>query len=319
MVERKAQSIPPDEVDFPFIADFIFNAKKSVMESKGLGIEKIQKILQEHFVDSVFSYIFVCEDEILAGWLLLYKKNDKELIVNPGETLGGFPVINPKANDPEKVANLLLAHTINSVKESSFDKIELVIPATKETQAMRKIVANSEFFLKLTYNDMIREITNAKSPLLPDKYLIKKVDNVSDADLYNCYIKAFENGGAQFFKYQSEDEKKEYFKDLYIEENADTTLSVAIFEENILIGFSYVLEFEPGVKHISCMCVIPEYQGTGVGDYLMNYIIKNSIENGAKAIALGTEPSMVAYNLYKKHGFKDIAFFNIYGWIKDIS
>jgi ribosomal protein S18 acetylase RimI-like enzyme len=82
------------------------------------------------------------------------------------------------------------------------------------------------------------------------------------------------------------------------------------------VGFSYVLEFEPGIKHISCMCVHPDFQGQGVGKYLMDFITKGAKEKKTHAINLGTEPQMIAYKLYKKHGFIDLVSFNIYGWNK---
>ncbi|MHA1453564.1 MAG: GNAT family N-acetyltransferase, partial [Promethearchaeota archaeon] len=304
------------EADLNFLAEFTFNANKSKMTKMGLTIDKVEEILEKHFQKNVLSYILTCEEGDLGGWLVLYEKNQKELIINPGETLGGFPIIGAKVEYPEEVIKTLLSHTIKTVKASKYEAIELVLPITDETVSFGDPIIDAGFSLNVTYTDMTCDLTQIPTPQVTDKYQIKPVDSVSDEKLYEIYLQAFENGNAQFFKYQSEDEKKGYFKELYLKENADTDLSVAIFSDDKLVGFSYVLEFESGIKHISCMCVHPDYQGKGVGSSLMNYITKVSKEKGAHTINLGTEPKMMAYQLYTNHGFTDVASFNIYGWNK---
>ena len=317
MVEIKINTISHDEVDYPFLGEFTYRVKKSKFEQTQFNAEKIQEILLKHFQDSTLSYIFVCEDFNLAGWLLLYKKNQKEVVINPGEMLGGYPIVDINAKNHEKVISSLLTGSITAIKDSEFESMELVLPLSDETKGICDLIVDSGFFLKLTYTDMTCELTDLPAPTVSGNFDFKKIKDVQYSELYKCYTASFENGKAQFFKHQDDSEKKEYFEELYMKEYADTNLSIAITEGDKLIGFSYVLEFEPHVKHISCMCVHPDYQGKGVGTLLMNYITLKAKKSGARMITLGTEPQMAAYQLYKNHGFVDGASFNIYGWIKE--
>lgn len=319
MVEIKTTDIQPDEVDYPFIAEFTYNAKKSKFEQMQFTIEKYQESLQKHFQETVFSYIFTCVDTNLAGWLLLYKMNDEILLINPADSLEGVPVIDSIADYFETVTTSLLVKAMDVVKNSHFKFIETFLPISETTKPFEPIFKKVGFFLKLTYNDMKCDLSQVATPPGSSEYSIKIVEEISKIDLQSCYTDSFSNGDSSLYKYQSESERNEFYNDLYQEQYADNELSVGIFKENKLIGFVYVLEFEPGIKHISCMCVLPNHRGKGVGTFLVEYIIRKSKESGAKKITLGTEPQMVAYSLYEKHGFVDVATHNVYRWSKEDS
>jgi hypothetical protein len=229
MVLIKAQEIPPNEVDFPFIAEFTFNANKEKMQEMGLSLEKIKEILEKHFVQNVYSYILTCEDGDLGGWLLLYNNNPNELVINPGETLGGFPIISPEAKQPEEIVKTLLSHAIKIVGESEYKSINMVLPKSKIVESFDSSILTAGFFLKVNYIDMTCDLSTIQMPKISSEFDVKPIDSVSNSDLYNCYISAFENGYAHFFKYQSESETKEYFAELYPIGNADTDLSIALY------------------------------------------------------------------------------------------
>ncbi|MEA4963361.1 tRNA (adenosine(37)-N6)-threonylcarbamoyltransferase complex dimerization subunit type 1 TsaB [Lutispora sp.] len=58
--------------------------------------------------------------------------------------------------------------------------------------------------------------------------------------------------------------------------------------------------------HITNIAVHPEHRGKGIGDALVQAIIKIAVENGVKRMTLEVRPSnWAALNLYKKYGFKE--------------
>ena len=72
MVEIKTTAILPDEVDYPLIAEFTYNAKKSKFEKMQFTVEKYPKMLQKHFQETVFSYIFrVRMENYLDGYFCI--------------------------------------------------------------------------------------------------------------------------------------------------------------------------------------------------------------------------------------------------------
>ena len=57
-------------------------------------------------------------------------------------------------------------------------------------------------------------------------------------------------------------------------------------------------------SHITNIAVHPDYRGLGIGDILMEALIKKSYDKGSKDITLEVRRSnVVAQNLYKKYGF----------------
>ncbi|MHA2268083.1 MAG: GNAT family N-acetyltransferase, partial [Promethearchaeota archaeon] len=97
--------------------------------------------------------------------------------------------------------------------------------------------------------------------------------------------------------------RTEYFHTLFEPDILNQEASIVIIKDDQLIGFSYVLEFEENSRHISCMCIHPDFQGKGLGKLLLYKMIDVISKQGAKYITLGTEIDMRAFHLYKNNGF----------------
>jgi ribosomal protein S18 acetylase RimI-like enzyme len=165
------------------------------------------------------------------------------------------------------------------------------------------------------YVEMRCDLTrrNIPAPDFPPEIAIQPVQVVAVDDLFACYRAAFAAGDAQFFFQQNAREQRDFFDTLGLAEAVATNAaaepaSVVLRHEARVIGFSLVLRYgAPTNRHISCMCVLPAYQGRGLGKQLLWLIMQRVKAGGGQTITLGTEPAMRAYHLYRKHGFTVIA------------
>lgn len=134
---------------------------------------------------------------------------------------------------------------------------------------------------------------------------LEPVIDVSPESLYACYIETFEAGDAKFFQLMDEEERRRYYQEeLGFPVVLDNPASFAFLMEEELIGFSLVMPYLEKNYHISCMCILPAYQGRGLGAQMLNRIKSIALMNGIETLTLGTEPDMKAFQLYHKGGFE---------------
>lgn len=156
-----------------------------------------------------------------------------------------------------------------------------------------------------TYVEMICNLAgiNTDETISP-QVVVKPISEIDLEDLYQCYTTAFDTGDARFYKLQEEEERRTYFdQELGFPEILVNPASFAYLVDGKLIGFSFVMPYLEDNYHISCMCLLPEYRGQGLGLDMLNRIKKVAHENGCKTLTLGTEPEMKAHKLYKENGF----------------
>lgn len=127
--------------------------------------------------------------------------------------------------------------------------------------------------------------------------------DVDEEQLKAIYHRAFQSSDALFYTFQSEEEKEEFWRCLHYDKAKDDPASLCILHEGKIIGF--VLTYVEGHKnrHISCMCIEPEYFGRGYGTLLLKQVFHVASLNEDESISLGTEVSMKAYDLYINNGF----------------
>jgi len=105
-----------------------------------------------------------------------------------------------------------------------------------------------------------------------------------------------------------------HFKDIYpVEEvkkrldNKDCVYLVGK-EDGTVVGFVFAWVAE-GVGNLHWLGLTPGYRKKGYGDKLLEETIKIFMEKGCHEAKLFTYPSeKVAYHLFQKHGFKEVAF-----------
>jgi len=73
-----------------------------------------------------------------------------------------------------------------------------------------------------------------------------------------------------------------------------------------VMGYGVVM-LSPGEAHILNICIDPEYQGKGLGRYLLNYLIKKSNLTDVDMVLLEVRRSnSSAQQLYKSEGFHEL-------------
>jgi ribosomal protein S18 acetylase RimI-like enzyme len=137
-----------------------------------------------------------------------------------------------------------------------------------------------------------------------DGIVVEPIDTIAPEILFECYIKAFSEGDAKFFKLQNDEERRRYYdEELGFPVVLTCPASFAYKIKDELIGFALVMPYLENNYHISCMCISPEHRDQGIGKAMLNRIKNIALENGCKTLTLGTEPEMKAYQLYQNNGF----------------
>lgn len=126
-------------------------------------------------------------------------------------------------------------------------------------------------------------------------------------ELLEVYLYAFEEGNATFFKHQDERKRVDYFlNELGLPYCLDSICSFKLLKNNEIIGFCFSMEYGTLNMHITCMAVSPPYQGRGYSKFLIDSVVNECHKQGLKTLTLGTEPTIKAYEIYTKYGFKDM-------------
>ncbi len=159
----------------------------------------------------------------------------------------------------------------------------------------------------MDYVEMICELEEHKDvDEAPEGIEVVPLGSVPVDDLYVEYVRAFSAGDAEFFFAQSDEESRDYFDTLGLEQAVDDPASHALVDGGELVGFTYVLPYGERNRHISCMVIRPERQDQGLGKLMLSIAQNRAAADGARTMTLGTEAAMRAFHLYRKHGFSVI-------------
>jgi ribosomal protein S18 acetylase RimI-like enzyme len=253
----------------------------------------------------------------LVGWLLLAAEGSDAVEVNPS-VLGGHPIV-ARGVDRPATAGLLLDEATRWAEGEGIGRVNLVTGMAeedKEDDAFATFYEQHSFGLKLKYVEMICQLSDVL-PLeatLPPGFEIAPLSTATMDELYNCYHQAFAAGDARFFFDQDPAEQRDYFDTLGYPEAVPEPASIILRRDGRLVGFVYVMPHGEENRHISCMCVLPQLQGQGLGRLLLYEVMNRVAQQGHQSITLGTEPEMRAYDLYRKNGFQVTDGTIIYAW-----
>ncbi|MFX1255602.1 MAG: GNAT family N-acetyltransferase [Promethearchaeota archaeon] len=306
-----------DEIDVHQIAQLALAAKRA---SGRWGAEKTLESTVNRLYTLKASYrklfgvkppiVFqACFDSKLVGFLILFFKNHKKVEINPW-FLDGHPIIFPNNNGKE-IGNNLIGEVIKWTKKEGIETIELTIPWKIEEDksvydAYKTWYGSHGFALKLKYVFMTCNLTKhtIADVAIPSGFEIKQIKSVSKKALYHCYYESFKAGDAQFFFYQTETERREFFIKLTSRDALNDVNSLALLKDQQLVGFVYTIPYGKKKRNISCMCIHPDFWGRKLGKLLLLLVMKRATLQGHKILTLGTESDMRAFQLYRKNGFK---------------
>ena len=86
----------------------------------------------------------------------------------------------------------------------------------------------------------------------------------------------------------------------------NTMYSVALFEENQIIGMGRIIGDGGTFAQVVDICVHPSFQGKGLGKTIMEYLM-NFVKNLPKSCYISLIADGEASFLYEKFGFEEVA------------
>jgi GNAT superfamily N-acetyltransferase len=291
-------------IDLHEIAKLTYNARQAHVQDGGLTVGRIEERFRNFLSEHPAKVISAYQGSDLTGLLILHIKNPTVLEMNPGQLLGGYPVVTP-GQDNDELASTLIDGAIALAEKEGFTKIEAAVPMEVEENAYQPLYEAHGFHIHIHYVEMIYQLAELgeKEISLPEGFVPEQLKLSSADDVYRCYYNAFSTGDAQFFSDQEEQERRVYFNSLGYENAINEPASVALMKDQQLIGFCFVLPYGKANCHISCMCIDSEYRRRGLGESLLHIAMSQACQQGYRTITLGTDTRMAAYKLYRKNGF----------------
>jgi ribosomal protein S18 acetylase RimI-like enzyme len=140
----------------------------------------------------------------------------------------------------------------------------------------------------------------------PEGIEIIPLKDVDDDDLYSCFYESFSQSGDRNFLSQTDEERKEFFKELFDKEDEIIDeASIVLVEESKLIGYTLVKPTHgEGNGHLWIMGVIPEYRGRQLGSKLLHHAIVTLKKHEYKTMSLTVDSvNKTALRLYEKYLF----------------
>lgn len=81
---------------------------------------------------------------------------------------------------------------------------------------------------------------------------------------------------------------------------------IIVYDEKEPVAFASYNETEPATWKLNKIYILPSQQGKGTGKFIINYIIDEIKQQGAKALQLQVKRDNKAKDFYEKFGFKII-------------
>ena len=117
------------------------------------------------------------------------------------------------------------------------------------------------------------------------------------AALYDINVRAMKEHILENFGAWDEDEQWEYFKKTTVIDAHEILL-----DNSNPVGFINIYRSGTGI-HLNRICIVPEYQGNGIGTTIIREIISSNVSG--QPIRLQVFPKNRAKNLYSRLGFRE--------------
>ncbi|MFX0114015.1 MAG: GNAT family N-acetyltransferase, partial [Candidatus Hodarchaeota archaeon] len=280
-------------------------------------IERLQNWLLE--VEDSSVVVLARSGGDLIGGLILCRTGPKKLEINPG-TLGGHPLVSRNA-DQKEVGRQLIQEAISWSLKEGFEFLQIWLQRdTKEDNHLHAEYAawygSLGFSVSGISVDMICILAEQKAMeiSIPQGFQVKKVGELPEDSLYQCYHDAFQAGDAQFFFEQNEKERRQYFNTLGIRGSLNNGASLALMKHQEIVGFTFVVPYGEGNLHLSCICIHPSFAQRGLGKLLLLLTMQKAIDQGIQTMTLYTDTEIRAFELYRKNGWTATKQYIKYQW-----
>lgn len=152
---------------------------------------------------------------------------------------------------------------------------------------------------EIDVNESIKNNSTIYEPMI-EKVTLRKYTESDYEFVYEVKKTAYKKYVEECWRKWNEQEQQEYFRKFInqVKENA-----YIIKYENKDIGFYNGEILENGRYEIGNICIIPEYQGKGIGTKILNYIIEKYSNNDIELQYFKQNP---VEKLYKRIGFQKV-------------
>jgi ribosomal protein S18 acetylase RimI-like enzyme len=299
-----------EQLDFLELSTFTIKLWKKTRPEANVSIEGLENWLKNLRYDEAPKLVKAYKEEKLVGWLLLFAHDSKKLEINPW-ALGGHPHVSLDEPNKSEITKLFLTECIDYALLNNHTRIELSYMKKdnpKEYPIDPSIYSQVSFMMEdeivfMSRNLEEQEIVEVKFPNEIEVISLKDVDN---DDLYSCFYESFSQSGDRNFLSQTDEERKEYFKELFDKEDEIIDeASIVLVEGSKLIGYTRVKSTHgEGNGHLWIMGIIPEYRGRQLGSKLLQHVIIALKKQGYKTMSLAVDrANEAALKLYEKYNF----------------
>lgn len=308
------------EVDLDEVAKISFASLQAstatTKESRTLEDVRSWLETQEFSEQSVVS--LVSSNSSLFGWLILIPQNKRKLMMNPW---GTHPLTDPK-EDRMKVTASLVKEATRWAEKEGFEVIEFYVPKSMEDIELHEdymqLYESCNVYAKGFTVDMQLELS--KSELVPNEpqpdFLLTSIEDFRMDELYSCYYSAFKEEKLWYFMEQNEEEKRAYFDEL-ASMDLDSMSSLVLKKDQRIVGLTFVIPYGDDTnRHLTCICVHPEFGRRGLGRFLLQENQKRAAQQGCKTMTLYTDYGIRAYDLYVKNGWEVVETYTPFVWKK---
>jgi len=246
----------------------------------------------------------VAQDGAGAAALLLLVPGLLEPWGAPTDLLGGNPIV-PMTEDAARIHAALLSEASAWVAEEGLSGLEVLLPMgpanmvrNEQLDAFHEGLGFARFYYTLT-----RTLDDVDVDSGEDLMEIVPAAAFSTDELFANYVDCLAHGEIELVAQQSESERRDYFDEL-IEETLGHPGSLALVEDDELVGFSLVAPMSETAAHLAWIGIIPDRRGCGLGGRLLRDVLTTCKDHQIERISLYTDTAIGARTLYHRLGFE---------------
>lgn len=307
-----------NEVNLGVLAELTYSSihNSGLKLNAAKSVESVENWLGgQEFSEGSFVVLSYSDAE-LKGWLMVVQQDTDKFAINPW---GMHPFVSPNC-DSKVVTSALVKHAIEAAEKRGASQIQFFVQGSREMteeihDAYKELYNIQGLTARGASVDMKLDLSEENVELVecPKEYQLVLSEQFDKETLYECYYNAFELEKLRFFIQQSEEERKEYFEELYSME-LNSEASVAIERNGTLTGFALVIPYGEQNLHLTCICIHSDYAGKGLGRYLLSMVQRKTLEQDCKTMTLYTDQDIRAYDLYIKNGWEVTETYSEYTW-----
>ncbi|TFG19677.1 MAG: N-acetyltransferase, partial [Promethearchaeota archaeon] len=313
-----------DQVDLQELASLTVDLWKKIRPELDPSADRLMQWMKNLKYTHPPVIVKAYKEEVLVGWLMLFKQDTKMLEINPW-ALGGHPhIIHNHPNEIE-IARLLLNSCVEYAETNEYTRVEILFdkkdnernyPVELEIYSDRYLLEEDE----IQYMSRSIEIHEYSMPKFPEGIKIVPFMDCSQEDLYQCLYASYKESGDRNFKSKTDDERREFFSNLCDPKNEIIEhASIALIKKGKLVGFSLVRPTHgENNGHLWIICILPEFRKKTLASSILRFAIVTLGKMGYQTMSLTVDcENTPAVNLYEKFKFERGWARLTYAWKKE--